>query len=91
MVQLLIDKGADILGVDSNGSTVLHHAVKGRNQAMVQLLIEKGADILARDNKGKTPMNMVRGSKKKEKRRLMELASTQMLKSRLSGEQKRPG
>lgn len=44
-VQLLIDHGADVNAVDSEGFTALISAVMSNNKESVQLLIAKGADV----------------------------------------------
>jgi hypothetical protein len=57
VVQLLLDKGADIKAKDKPGQTALHFAVTGGHEAVVQLLLNKGADINAKDNNGKTVLH----------------------------------
>jgi hypothetical protein len=56
VVNLLIEKGADIHVKNKNGYTALHYAsMKGRTE-VVNLLIEKGADINVKNNNGLTPL-----------------------------------
>jgi ankyrin repeat protein len=57
IVQLLVDKGADVKAKDNHGSTVLHWAARGGNEAIVRLLIDKGADVKAKDKYGKTVLH----------------------------------
>jgi len=60
MVELLIERGADVNGRDASGSTPLHHAAAGGNKAVVELLLAKGADVNARDNKNRTPLYLAK-------------------------------
>ncbi|KFY08735.1 hypothetical protein V492_05960 [Pseudogymnoascus sp. VKM F-4246] len=48
IVQLLLEKGADVKTRDGDGQTALYTAAEGRYKAIVQLLLEKGADTEAR-------------------------------------------
>tara|TARA_R110002003_G_scaffold1184_5_gene22605 strand:+ start:12133 stop:14583 length:2451 start_codon:yes stop_codon:yes gene_type:complete len=53
VVQLLVDRGADVKAKDNDGVTVLHSAVVS-NEAVVQLLVDRGADVNAKVNCGIT-------------------------------------
>jgi len=57
IIQLLLDKGADINAKDEkSGSTALHYAVRFSKRETAELLIARGADINARDKQGHTPL-----------------------------------
>ncbi|KAF3075556.1 Ankyrin repeat domain-containing protein 50 [Trichoderma lentiforme] len=57
IVQLLLDKGADVDAKDSYGRTPLSYAaVKGHN-AIVQLLLDKGSDVDLKDRDERTPLS----------------------------------
>ncbi|KAK6514351.1 hypothetical protein TWF506_008747 [Arthrobotrys conoides] len=58
VVELLLDRGADIEARDYWGWTPLLSASRSRLPAIVKLLIERGADIEAKDNQGRTPLLM---------------------------------
>lgn len=53
-VSFLIEKGADINKLDSQGYTALHSAARHRKTAMVKLLLSLKADPNARDSDGMT-------------------------------------
>lgn len=52
IAKLLLDSGAEIEGVDSDGSTALHCAAVSRLPEMVRLLLSRGADVNRRDKNG---------------------------------------
>jgi hypothetical protein len=54
VVQLLLEKGADIMAKECNGWTTLHRAAANGHKEIVQLLLEKGADIEAKNSNGWT-------------------------------------
>jgi ankyrin repeat protein len=56
VVQLLIDKGADVR-YEQQGYTVLMAAVEGGNRTVVQLLLAKGADAKAKNRAGYTALH----------------------------------
>jgi len=56
VVQLLLEKGADIESKDTDGQTPLSWAAQDGCEAVVQLLLEKGADIESKDTDGQTPL-----------------------------------
>lgn len=58
MVNLLIDKGADINAHSSDGSTSLHVASVLGYKEIVALLIKGGADVNAKDNRDRTPLHL---------------------------------
>ena len=57
MVQLLIDKGADLNAKAKWERTSLHGAAKTGNAEIVRLLIEAGADPNQKDFENKTPLD----------------------------------
>ena len=56
IVQLLLEKGAEIEARDTYGWTPLMIAIWYSTPKIVQLLIEKGAEVNARDKDGLTPL-----------------------------------
>ncbi len=59
IVELLLEKGANVNAVGQGGSTVLHHAVSAKNcqVEIVKTLIEKGGDVNVADEGGYTPLH----------------------------------
>ena len=58
VVELLLDRGADIARRDSAGWTPLHHAVaRNARQSVIELLLQRGADTTAADSRGWTPLH----------------------------------
>jgi ankyrin repeat protein len=53
----LLDKGADVLAVDSNGKTALHYAAQNGHVKVLNSLLDNGADIHAVDSNGKTALH----------------------------------
>src|SRR5215475_15837343 len=63
-VALLLDRGADINGVDNNGDTAMHGAAYNQYPRVVNLFAERGADpkIWSRPNRsGRTPLSIAEG------------------------------
>ena len=58
MVNLLLDKGADVNERGKNGSTALFQA---KDEAMVTLLLKRGAELSVVDADGDTPLANVAG------------------------------
>jgi ankyrin repeat protein len=56
MVNLLLEKGADINATDDQGFTTLSTAVRTNNSLVVEKLLKKGASPNARDNDGSTAL-----------------------------------
>lgn len=52
-IKALLDGGADLHAVDSEGRTPLHHAMKSENLRLIKLLIDRGSDLSARDHEGR--------------------------------------
>jgi ankyrin repeat protein len=66
-IELLLTKGLDINGTNTNGDTPLHAAVSGRAAPeIVRALIQHGARLDATNKRGQTPLALVasaRGTK----------------------------
>ena len=65
-VQLLLERGADVNAVDSNGDTAMHGAAYGNFPTVVQLLADRGADIniwKRSDTEGRSPLFIAEGYK----------------------------
>ncbi|HEX5109900.1 MAG TPA: ankyrin repeat domain-containing protein [Vicinamibacterales bacterium] len=63
-VEMLLDRGADVNGVDNNGDTAMHGAAANNYPRVVNLLASRGADpmIWSRPNKtGRTPLYIAEG------------------------------
>ncbi len=52
VVELLLEKGANLEAVTVNGGTPLMRAVESANPALVQYLIDRGAKVQAENKKG---------------------------------------
>lgn len=73
VVQLLLEKGANVNAKEDREKTALHRAAWGGHEAVVQLLLEKGADVNAKDRYGSTVLHMAaRGGYKAVARLLLE-------------------
>jgi ankyrin repeat protein len=57
VVQLLLEKGADVEVKDIDGDTALHRPAWNGHEAVVQLLLKKGVDIEAKDIGGHTALH----------------------------------
>jgi ankyrin repeat protein len=63
-VSLLLDRGANINGVDNNGDTAMHGAAYNMYPRVVNLLAQRGADpaVWSKPNKqGRTPLFIAEG------------------------------
>ncbi len=58
-VELALDLGADVMAVDGDGNTALHHVVDKGFDRVVELLISRGADAHAANARGQTPLDIV--------------------------------
>jgi ankyrin repeat protein len=55
-VETLIQSGVNINWEESDGSTLLHYAIKSDKENIVRLLLERDPNIEAQDSDGKTPL-----------------------------------
>ena len=58
ILEVLIDKGADINRLDPHGSAPIHYAIINCSYRIVDMLIEKGADINLKDKENTTPLDI---------------------------------
>src|SRR6056297_1774117 len=58
LAQILLDAGADIYYVDTDGDTLFHTAASINSNKNVDFLLSKGLDINARNNDGETPLHI---------------------------------
>ena len=56
IIELLLNKGADVNGKDDNDDTPLHLSI---NRNISELLIEHGADVNVKDSFGSTPLHSI--------------------------------
>jgi hypothetical protein len=63
VVQVLLEKGADIHKTDNLGLTPLHSACYQGHLEVVLLLLEKGADINTASSRGTTPLRLAQKKK----------------------------
>ena len=68
VVELLIDKGADVNVKGTGGLTPLHIA---KTKEITELLITNGADVNAKSNGGGTPLHQAAGNSHKEVAQLL--------------------
>jgi ankyrin repeat protein len=59
-VKICLARGADVMAVDDDGRTALHHAVP-RGAGVVQLLLDNGARLDAKDTRGRTALDVAQG------------------------------
>lgn len=59
IVDLLLDKGADIHGRNRRGETALHVAAKLGHKHVVNKLMERGANLHARDRRGRDVLGVI--------------------------------
>jgi len=62
VINLLLEKGADIENKNENGDNTLHLACCYDNLDVVKFLLEKGANIEAKNNKYGTPLHLACGN-----------------------------
>jgi len=58
VVELVIDKDADVNAKNWEGGTPLHYAALTGRKEIAELLIAAGADVNAKDVSGKTPLDI---------------------------------
>lgn len=56
-MRLILETGAKVSGMDTNGMTPLHEAAKADNLKAAEILIEAGSKISPRDKLGKQPLD----------------------------------
>ena len=66
VIDLLLDLGANIKAVDSDGNTCLHYAVKSDSIRAVKKLLVRGANKNVKNKEGKTPFDVALDLKKDE-------------------------
>jgi ankyrin repeat protein len=52
VVQMLIDRGADVAVKDQKGLTPLHITIQNGHQAVIQILVHRSADIAIENHLG---------------------------------------
>ena len=62
IVELLINKGANVNSKDFFGVTPLHLAALGGNTEIAKILIENGANINAKNKEGESPLDITQKS-----------------------------
>lgn len=73
-VKELIERGADIDGVNLTGFTPIHHAAEAGSPEVASVLIEAGADVNLPSFAGETPLQRARREGHQEVVRLLEAA-----------------
>ncbi len=58
-VRAALDAGADVVAVDGDGNTALHHVVDKGFDGVIELLVEHGADLNAANARRLTPLALV--------------------------------
>jgi ankyrin repeat protein len=56
VVEMLLERGADLQMYDGNGRQPIHLAAQRGNVAALRLLVERGADVNAADHRGQTAL-----------------------------------
>ena len=56
-MQLLMEKGADIMAKTTDGETALHSAAGNGHEEMVRLLVKNEADVKAKTTRGETALH----------------------------------
>lgn len=64
MTKALLDRGADVNGIDEKGRPLLHAAVAEHSLPVVQLLLSRGANVNATDKTKRTALHVAAGPHK---------------------------
>ena len=75
VVQILVDRGADLTRSDNLGWTALHHSVQRRDARCVHLLLDRNADTGLRDLEGMTVWHLAAQEGHIQALRLLLIAS----------------
>src|SRR5439155_10888098 len=57
MVEILLDRKADVQATDNEGQTALHLAARNGFKNIVEVLLAHGADVNAKTKSGSTPLH----------------------------------
>jgi uncharacterized protein len=71
----LLEKGADIKAIGTDGGTALHWAAYKGHETAMRLLLEKGADIKAANKNGATALYIAAQNGHKRVVRLLEIGA----------------
>jgi len=58
IVEMLLNRGANINPANQYGITALHNAVRSKTMEIIELLLKKGAYVNARDSYSVTPLQL---------------------------------
>lgn len=83
ILKCLINNGADINAVHTDGDTALHIAIKRHSIKCLEILLESGADYNLKNNKGQTPFEVASDIDMGQGDRTVILA---LLKKRMEGQ-----
>ena len=71
MVQLLLEKGAEVDATDKNLETALHAAARKGKAAVIELLLKAGASKAAQSKDGKKPAEVAEAANHAEAAKLL--------------------
>ena len=60
LIDLLLDRGADVNGRQGGGFTLLHHAALNGDRDLAESLIARGADASAKNERDQSPADLAR-------------------------------
>ena len=75
LVQVLVDKGADVNALDDKKETPIFKAVRNNNQEVVEKLIDAEADLNIRNDKNQTVLDLAEA---KQNSNLIQLLSAKL-------------